>query len=141
MGITLLTVWANVSNLTLRFLADFVSKYLSQQQWKCPLPKGKPNDMYFYSFGSSRAFIEIKYNLHALPSIYYLYLYKIIARKTVMYIQMQRFHIASNFYTCPNCMHPLMPRINFAFLVGMIGQLYVYRLGTSHNNPNYTYIS
>ena len=76
MGITLLTVWANVSNLTLRFLADFVSKYLSQQQWKCPLPKGKPNDMYFYSFGSSWAFIEIKYNLHVLPSICYLYLYK-----------------------------------------------------------------
>lgn len=59
MGITLLTVWANESDLTLQFLADFVSKYLSQQQRKCPLPKGKPDNMYFYSFVGSWAFIEI----------------------------------------------------------------------------------
>lgn len=64
------------SNLTLQFLTDFASKYLSQQQRKCPLPKGKPDNMYFYSFVGSRAFIEINYNLHALPSNHYLYLYK-----------------------------------------------------------------
>jgi hypothetical protein len=67
--------------------------------------------MYFYSFVGSRAFIEIKYNLHASSSIITSIYTKIIARKTVLYIQIKEITHSLKYLYSSKMYAPLMARI------------------------------